>query len=167
MIKTSGARPFFANLATLFGIGHIQTAPGTWGTLAAVPVAVLFASAGPFAFMGLTLLVLVLAIIACEVHEQDSGDHDSKTVVIDEVVGYLVAVTWLPFTWQSFLAAFLLFRIFDIWKPLFIGLLDRKVSGGIGTVIDDLAAGLVVNVILQITYYKTAWLGLQWSGGLN
>lgn len=117
--------------------------------------------------MGLTLLVLVLAIIACDVHEQDSGDHDSQRVVIDEVVGYLVAVTWLPFTWQSFVAAFLLFRVLDIWKPLFIGLLDRKISGGIGTVIDDLAAGLVVNMILQVVYFKTAWLGLQWAGGLN
>lgn len=167
MIQTAGARPFFYKLATMFGIGNIRPAPGTWGTLAAVPIAYGFALAGPYAFMGLTLVVLILALIACSVHEQESGNHDSSKVVIDEVVGYLVAVTWLPLTWQSFLAAFLLFRILDIWKPLFIGLLDRKVSGGVGTVIDDLAAGLVVNVILQMVFYRTAWLGYQWSGGIN
>ncbi len=167
MINSKNVRPFFSKLATLYGIGHLRRAPGTWGTLAAVPIAILFVMTGPFIFMGLTFLTLVFAIIACDIHEQDSGDHDSKTVVIDEVVGYLVAVTWLPFTWQTFVAAFVLFRIFDIWKPLFIGLLDRRVSGGVGTVIDDLAAGLVVNILLQMVYSKTDWLGQQWSGGLG
>lgn len=167
MIHAENIRPFFRNLATLFGVGRARKAPGTWGTLAAVPVAVLFMLPGPFIFMALTVLTLVLAIVACDIHEQDSGSHDSQQVVIDEVVGYLIAVTWLPFTWQSFLAAFVLFRIFDIWKPLFIGMLDRKVHGGIGTVIDDLAAGLVVNIILQFVYYCTDWLGHQWAGGLG
>ncbi len=75
--------------------------------------------------------------------------HDSQEVVIDEVVGYLVAFTWLPMNWTSVVTAFVLFRALDIVKPFPISWLDRKVKGGLGTVVDDLAAGLVANIILQ------------------
>ena len=90
---------------------------------------------------------------------------DPKEVVIDEVAGFLVAMTWLPLSWSSFLAAFLLFRLFDVWKPLFIGYLDKNVKGGLGIVADDLAAGIVTNIILQVVYQQTDWLGHKafWS----
>lgn len=160
-------RTFFKLLATWFGVGRLRPAPGTWGTLAAVPLAVLLAYVGPFAHMIFCVFLLVVSITAAEVYEQDKGEHDSSEIVIDEVLGYLIAVTWLPFTWQSFVLGFLLFRLFDIWKPLFIGLMDRKLKGGVGTVLDDVAAGIVANVILQIIYYKTALLGWQWLGGYS
>ena len=86
-------------------------------------------------------------------------------VVIDEVAGFFVTLTWLPVTWQTFLAGFILFRLLDIWKPLFIGVMDRKIKGGAGTVLDDIAAGIVANLILQAVYYRTDWLGWRWSGG--
>ena len=106
-----------------------------------------------------TLLAIGFSIWVSHLYEKQTGLHDSKEVVIDEVVGFLVAMTWLPLTWQAFLAAFILFRIFDIWKPLFIGQLDRKVTGGFGVVMDDVAAGLVTNVILQWVFHRTNWLG--------
>lgn len=158
-------RSILKRLAVFFGIGHIKKAPGTWGTLVAIPLAFGLSVLGPFVYMGAVVALLVLAIVACNVYEQDKGAHDSPEIVIDEVVGYLIAVTWLPVTWQTFALGFILFRIFDIWKPLFIGVLDRKMKGGVGTVLDDVAAGIVSNMILQMIYYKTAILGWQWVGG--
>lgn len=114
--------------------------------------------------MAACLLILTLAIVACEIHERDFGGHDASEVVIDEVIGYLIAVTWLPFTWQTFVFGFALFRLFDIWKPLFIGIMDKRMKGGVGTVVDDVAAGIVANVILQVIYHRTTWLGVQWTG---
>lgn len=158
-------RTFLKRLAVLFGIGHIKTAPGTWGTLVAIPIAVALAQLGPFVYMAVCILLLIAAIVACNVYEQDKGDHDSPEVVIDEVVGYMITVTLLPVTWQTFALGFVLFRLFDIWKPLFIGILDRKMKGGVGTVLDDVAAGIVANMILQMIYYRTSLLGWQWVGG--
>ncbi len=160
-------RSFLKRLAVFFGVGHMKKAPGTWGTLAAVPIAVGLSYLGPFIYMGTCVLFLILAIIACDVYEQDKGDHDSPEVVVDEVIGYLITVTWLPFTWQTFVFGFLLFRLFDIWKPLFIGMLDRRMKRGVGTVMDDVAAGIVANAILQMVYYNTSWLGSRWLGGFS
>jgi phosphatidylglycerophosphatase A len=75
------------------------------------------------------------------------------------VVGYVIAMTWLPLTWQSFLAAFVVFRFFDILKPGPIRRIDQRVKGGLGTVLDDVAAGLVSSVILQVLLRETHWLG--------
>lgn len=154
-------------MAIGFGVGRLRPAPGTWGTLATVPLAVLVAWLGPFVHMGVCILLIPLSILAAEAYEQECGAHDSSEVVIDEVVGYLITVTWLPLTWQSFFIGFVLFRILDIWKPLFIGALDRKVPGGAGTILDDVAAGIVGNIVLQTLYYRTDILGVQWLGGLS
>jgi phosphatidylglycerophosphatase A len=71
----------------------------------------------------------------------------------------------LPDTWQTFLAGFVLFRLFDILKPYPIRLMDQKLPGGFGVVMDDVAAGIVANLILQTIFVKTLWLGVQWSPG--
>lgn len=168
-MKPSSAGSTFSiwsRLATCFGVGYLPKAPGTWGTLVAIPFAVLLAKIQPLHAM-LTILVLtIVAVIACERFEKEQGEHDSSHVVIDEFVGYLVAVNWLPFTWQSFFFAFAVFRFLDISKPLFIGKIDRTLKGGIGVMADDLAAGIVTNILLQTVFYQTQWLGQQWSGGM-
>lgn len=142
-------------------------APGTWGSLAALPFAWGLMHAGPLFHMAACALLLPVAVLACEIYERETGGHDSSEIVIDEVLGMWVALTWLPVTWQSFVAAFLLFRLLDITKPFPISFLDQKVRGGVGVMVDDLAAGIVVNVILQIVYQQTSWLGLQWYGGVS
>ena len=81
----------------------------------------------------------------------------------DEVVGFLITMVWLPLTWQSLLLGFVLFRFFDIVKPPPIRQLDQHVKGGFGVMIDDIAAGLISSVILQIIYTQTSWLGVQIS----
>ena len=87
--------------------------------------------------------------------------HDSKEIVIDEVAGFLITMTWLPMTWQSVVIGFILFRFFDIVKPPPIRQLDKKIQGGVGVMIDDIAAGIISNFILQILFTYTLILGSQ------
>ncbi len=150
-------------IATFLGVGRIPKAPGTFGTLAAIPLALLLLQAGPLYMMGFILLFTPIAVWAADVFQKRSGEEDPQQIVIDEVIGFLITMTWLPMTWQSLLAGFLLFRLLDITKPLLIGYLDRKLSGGFGVMADDIAAGIVANILLQIVYTKTAWLGVQIS----
>lgn len=148
-------------IATLFGVGRIPKAPGTWGSLATLPLCYLLLMAGPFVYMIATLVIIIIAIVAAEHFERQSQSHDSKEIVIDEVVGMLVTMTWLPSTWNSFLIAFCVFRFFDVLKPFPISYFDRKVPGGFGVVADDLVAGILGNIVLQLVLHNTAWLGVQ------
>ena len=78
-------------------------------------------------------------------------------------MGFLITMTWLPITWQSLVLGFIIFRFLDIVKPPPIGLLDRRVKGGLGVMIDDIAAGIIGSLILQMVYTQTSWLGVQIS----
>lgn len=138
--------------------------PGTWGTLWGIPAAWLFMRGGAYFYFLASLGLLFFAVLVAELYERVTDRHDPSEVVIDEVTGYVVAMTWLPSTWQAFLGAFLVFRFFDILKPFPISDLDRKIPGGLGTVLDDVAAGLVSNIVLQIVYMQTAWLGVRLGG---
>lgn len=159
--NTLWLRKFLKNLATFFGVGFFPKGPGTAGTLAAIPLVLLLSWAGPLVYMGFALLLLPLAIIAAQVYEDDKGGHDHKEIVIDEVLGFMIAMTWLPMTWKAMLAGFLLFRVLDIFKPFPIGYLDRKIPGGLGVVLDDVVAGIIASLILQYIYQHTSWLGAQ------
>jgi phosphatidylglycerophosphatase A len=153
--------PWIKRYVTFFGAGLSPKAPGTMGTLAAIPLAAFFLWAGPLWHMAFVLVLTVFSIWACEMYERQKGGHDHQEVVIDEVIGYLIAVTWMPLTWQSLGAAFVLFRFFDILKPFPISWMDRKIGGGVGVIADDIAAGLVSNLILQWVLANTLYLGVQ------
>lgn len=152
-------------LACGLGLGLIPVAPGTFGTLLGIPFAFYLHRYGFFSYMLVTLLFTVFAVMIAELAGPIFDESDSPKIVIDEVAGFLVTMTWLPMTWQSLLIGFVLFRLFDAWKPGPIGYLDRKVKGGLGVVIDDVAAGIVANIILQIIYNYTTWLGDQLPHG--
>lgn len=152
---------FWSMIATFFNIGKIKFAPGTWGTLAAVPLVYVVAQTNGLFYMVACLLLMPLAILAAEFHERKLGTHDSSEIVIDEVLGFFIAMTWVPITWQSMLIGFFLFRVLDIFKPFPIGYIDKKVHGGLGVIADDLVAGILVNIILQVILTKTNWLGTQ------
>ncbi len=163
------SRPVFSPkviqfFATAGFVGLMPKAPGTFGTLVAVPLAYGLALLGPNLYLLATLALIVFAVWISEMHERALGHHDSKEIVIDEVVGYLVAFAWLPLTPMSLVAAFVVFRIFDILKPYPISVLDARVKGGLGVVVDDLAAGLITSLILQAVASRTSWLGA--GGGL-
>ena len=148
--------------ATFFYIGRIPLMPGTFGTLGAIPVVLAFSWAGLYGYMALTFFLTLWSIRVVDQYEQITQDHDTKEVVIDEVLGFLVTMFWLPHTWQSFAVAFLVFRVLDIVKPFPIGMIDKRAQGGFGTVVDDLVAGVIANVILQFVYTQTDWLGVQY-----
>lgn len=136
-------------LATAFGAGLSPKMPGTVGTLAAIPLCYLFFLTGPYAYMVLTFLLVIAAIFISDAYERDLPTHDRPEIVIDEVVGFLITMTWLPFSLKYVVLGFVLFRLLDILKPWPISHLNNKVKGGFGVVIDDVAAGLLANVILQ------------------
>lgn len=148
-------------ISTWFWVGKIRWAPGTWGTLATVPFVYALSLAGPMAYMGVTFVFIFVGIFAADIYEKSLGEHDCSEIVIDEVVGLMIAMTWLPMTWQSMVIGFLIFRFFDILKPFPINWLDRKIGGGLGVMIDDIAAGVITNIILQVLYTRTNWLGVQ------
>ncbi len=154
---------FLLRLATLFGIGKLSKAPGTLATLATIPIWYVLAQAGPLIYMAVVFMLFPLGVWASQVYENQSDTHDSKEIVIDEVVGFLITMTWMPFTWQSVLFGFLLFRFFDIVKPPPIRQLDKKIPGGFGVMVDDVAAGIISSILMQLIYNQTNWLGMQIS----
>lgn len=159
-------RYFLLSLATLFGVGHISKAPGTVATAATIPLVIALSYGGHLVHMLVCILLLPLGILACEVYEQEHKGHDQKEIVIDEVLGFLITMVWLPLTWRSILIGFVIFRLLDITKPLLIGYLDKKIQGGLGVMADDVAAGIVASLIMQTLYTQTNWLGVKAVVGL-
>lgn len=129
--------------ATWFGVGLIRPAPGTWGSLAALPFAwVIVALCGPIALMITTIVVFALGCWASNVYQQTGGSKDPSEVVIDEVVGQWLVLTAAPLEPVYYIIGFLLFRLCDIAKPWPASWADRKVSGGLGIMLDDVLAAL-------------------------
>lgn len=139
-------------LATAGFVGKLPKAPGTWGTLWGIPLGLWLATFGPMIYIVATGAAILLAVVIAQLYETQSGRHDAKEVVIDEVVGYLVTFAMLPPHWTSVVVSFVVFRFFDILKPFPISWLDRNVKGGLGVVIDDVAAGLAGSILLQFMY---------------
>ncbi len=139
-------------ISTVGGIGLIRPAPGTWGSLAALPFAfVLGRTFGSLGLLAASAGIFALGAWAAGIYENQSGSHDPSEVVIDEIVGQWIACVPLIYfgsKWWIWPIAFALFRLFDIWKPGPIGKLDKQFPGGVGTMIDDLAAGLCAGGIL-------------------
>jgi phosphatidylglycerophosphatase A len=148
-------------LATYFNIGKFPKAPGTFATLATIPLWWALCQAGPFVYMIVTLILFPIGVMAAQAYENQSSTHDSKEIVIDEVVGFLITMTWLPMTWQSVVFGFVIFRFLDIVKPPPIRQLDRRVPGGFGVMLDDVVAGIIGSIIMQLLYTQTNWLGVQ------
>lgn len=138
-----GALPYA--LATFFGCGYSPIAPGTAGSLAAILIAIaLHALAGSnrATFLILSALLLAPAIWSAGIVAQHESRKDPQIVVIDEVLGQWIALAGAAtLNWKSFLAAFLLFRLFDVWKPPPVRQLEA-LQGGFGIVADDVMAGL-------------------------
>jgi len=147
--------------ATFFYAGCSPKAPGTVGTLATIPLWYLLAQLSILPYMVIVFILSIVGILVAQAYEGMVQKHDSKEIVIDEVVGFLITMTWLPLTWQSVVFGFILFRFFDIVKPPPIRQLDKKIGGGVGVMVDDIAAGIICNIILQIVYAQTSWLGAQ------
>jgi phosphatidylglycerophosphatase A len=137
------------NIATLGFVGYLPVAPGTWGSLVSVVfVALLHPSLTVQAI--LIMVGFVIGTISSTVAERVIGQTDSGHIIIDEFIGFLVSVVYLPQTYGYLIAAFFLFRFFDILKPFPIRQAERSLKGGFGIMTDDVLAGIYTNAILQI-----------------
>ncbi|MCF8060904.1 MAG: phosphatidylglycerophosphatase A [Deltaproteobacteria bacterium] len=137
-------------LSCWFGAGLIPRAPGTAGTVAALPAVLLVHAAGPWPGALITLGFAVLAAWGAGAAERILGRPDPAEVVSDEVAGFMVTMVLLPFTWPFLAGGFVLFRLLDILKPFPIRWFERA-PGGAGVVLDDVAAGILANLILRGT----------------
>ncbi|WP_294621527.1 phosphatidylglycerophosphatase A [uncultured Roseovarius sp.] len=141
------------SIATFFYVGHLRPAPGTWGSLAAIPVAWgLHALGGPILLTLGVILSFALGWWATALETKGKSDHDPSEIVIDEVAGQWLA--FLPVSigaahtgaaltalWPGWITAFVLFRLFDIWKPGPVGWADRR-GDALGVMLDDIIAGV-------------------------
>ncbi|MBK9216443.1 MAG: phosphatidylglycerophosphatase A [Chloracidobacterium sp.] len=170
--KPAGPLDYVALGVTTFGVGYIPGAPGTYGSLAAVGIylgvghvqsqcalhGLPFAASLHYALNAVLLTTFVLVgIWAAGRTTSIFGDGDPSQAVVDEVAGQLITFCFVPFGlgWPFILAGFLLFRLFDIWKPFPIDQL-QEFRGGLGVVADDIVAGVYAGICLAISY--AAWL---------
>ncbi|MFP4314236.1 MAG: phosphatidylglycerophosphatase A [Alphaproteobacteria bacterium] len=156
-IRKLDMRSWHVWAATWFGSGFMKPAPGTWGSLAALPFGLLIIAFGNL----LTLIAGIIAVtaiglISAKKFEQDTGIHDSKMIVIDEVAGQWVALIPIimlisvqaPYFPIYIVLAFVFFRLFDILKPWPASFFDKKVDGAPGVMFDDIVAGLYAAILL-------------------
>ena len=118
------------------------------GTLAAIPVYLIFMQSNIWVYSALTVLVSVSGIWICGAAARLLGEHDFGGIVWDEIAGFLITMWLVPYSWYTMLLGFILFRFFDILKPWPIKWIDQKVEGGLGIMLDDVLAGIFAGLIL-------------------
>jgi phosphatidylglycerophosphatase A len=139
----------YRSIATFWGAGNFPVAPGTVGSMATIPLYLIIRGLSLTWYLIVVGVFAVLGVLAAEAMEKEWG-RDPSRVVIDEVVGMLLALAGRPKGLKDILYAFVLFRVFDIVKPPPVGTLDKGLHGGIGIMADDMAAGLLSALILKI-----------------
>lgn len=137
-------------LAFGFGSGLLPIAPGTWGTLAAIPLYLLIQNLSLVDYSIILIIASLLGIWWCDVTERAIGIHDYSGIVWDEICGYGVTMLAAPHQWYWIIVGFLLFRLFDIWKPWPICWFNDHVPGGLGVMVDDLVAGVAAWIVMQV-----------------
>ena len=137
-------------LAFGLGTGASPYAPGTVGTLLGIPLVILLAQWPLWVYIIVSSVLIIVGIWVCDKTSKDIGEHDHGGIVIDEVAGYLVTMFTVPVNMWTLIAAFFVFRFFDILKPWPIGWLDKRVQGGFGIMVDDLLAGVYGLAVMWI-----------------
>jgi len=133
-----------------FGAGLSPRAPGTMGTVVAVPIVWLLLQLPLSYYLCSVVMLSLIGIYICGESARQLGVHDHPGIVWDEIVGYAITMIAVPITWQYFLAGFVLFRLFDITKPWPIREADHRLKGGLGIMLDDMMAGLVSCALLHM-----------------
>ncbi|GAA0815750.1 phosphatidylglycerophosphatase A [Colwellia asteriadis] len=139
-------------LALGFGSGLLPKAPGTYGTLAAIPLFLLMSELSTMYYALVVLLSCIIGVYLCGRTAEDVGVHDHGAIVWDEFAGFFITMFMIPVSWQSVLVGFMLFRLFDIIKPWPISVADKKLSGGFGIMFDDILAGFFALAIMHIIF---------------
>lgn len=133
-------------IATWFGCGRSPVAPGTIGTIGALPLHFLLRRMGPVPYLVSVATVTAIGIWASQRESERLGVEDPQSVVVDEVAGVLLALLIANRNWKSEAAAVVLFRLFDIWKPGFVDSAQNAKPAGLGIMLDDVAAGLIAGL---------------------
>ena len=138
-------------IASWFGSGLLPWAPGTWGSLAALPFAwaILF-FAGELWLLVAAIVVFIVGCVAADRASRGGDDPDPGWIVIDEVAGQWLTLLVLPLSFVGFAIGFALFRLFDIWKPWPVRWIERRCGGGFGIMIDDIAAAAYAMLVVMI-----------------
>lgn len=139
-------------LALGFGSGLAPKAPGTFGTLAAIPLYLLLMNLTTLYYAVATVLICIAGVYICGKAAAEVGVHDHPAIVWDEIAGFLITMFMVPFSVQSLVVGFLLFRFFDILKPWPISIADKKLKGGFGIMFDDILAGLFALIIMHFVF---------------
>ncbi|ORU89530.1 MAG: phosphatidylglycerophosphatase [Cycloclasticus sp. symbiont of Poecilosclerida sp. M] len=154
-VKTPTLKQLMKNpvhfLAFGFGSGLSPKAPGTMGTLVAIPIYCVMAQLSPTLYMVLLAGIVAAGFWLCGKTAQDIGVRDHGGIVWDEIAGLLLTLAWVSPSWQNIAIGFIFFRFFDIVKPWPISWLDRELKGGTGIMVDDLVAGLFAAACLYLT----------------
>ena len=133
-----------------FGSGLLPKAPGTYGTLAAIPFYFLLAEFSTLTYVIVLLATFGVGVWLCDIAVKDSGVQDHPSIVWDEMVGYWLTMFLVPVGLIWAFLGFCLFRLFDIWKPWPINLVNDKIKGGFGVMLDDILAAVYAWIVLQI-----------------
>jgi phosphatidylglycerophosphatase A len=133
-----------------FNAGLLPWAPGTLGTLVAIPFYLLLQNISLTFYAILLILAFIIGVWLCDKAAKISGITDDPAIVWDEMVGFWLTMFAVPFSFWNVLLGFLLFRLFDIWKPWPIRFIDANLSGGLGIMLDDVLAGIYANICLQV-----------------
>lgn len=137
-----------------FGSGLSLLAPGTAGTVAAIPLYYIISGCAPLTYLGIVLLALIVGIWITDYVSKDMHIHDFNGIVWDEIVGFFITMFLIPCSLNTILLGFIFFRIFDVWKPWPIRVIDKSVQGGFGIMLDDVLAAIAANVSLQALIYS-------------
>lgn len=139
------------------GSGASPWAPGTMGTVAAIIPYLWFAQLSPLMYLLMLLVTTLVGIWLCDRTSNDIGVKDHGGIVWDEFVGFWITMFMAPAGWLWILVGFVLFRVFDILKPWPIKWADKKVSGGLGVMLDDMIAGVFAAICLQLLVYSNVF----------
>lgn len=143
----------FMSIATGFGAGYLPKAPGTWGSLLALPLHFFLRQLTPSHYALALGAIFFIAVITAGQAEKILDRKDPGVIVIDEVIGMLITLIAAPNNPLIWLLGFALFRFFDIFKPYPIRLIDQRINGGLGIVLDDVLAGIYSLIVLQLFCY--------------
>jgi len=141
-------RNLILTLATGLGLGYFPKFPGSIGTLLAIPLYYLFTNLDLTTYCVTLVAFIGMSIWVSNVASQFFEEEDSSHIVIDEVAGFLVTLSFHPFNWVTIIAGYILFRFFDISKWFGVGTIEKRCRGGVGIVLDDVLAGIWASICL-------------------
>ncbi len=140
-------------LALGFGSGLAPVAPGTMGSIVGLLLYLALIPLNTVAYLVVVAAITVAGVWICGITARNFGVHDHPSIVWDEIAGYLITMAGAPRGWQWIILGFLLFRLFDIWKPWPIRPIDRRLAGGLGIMLDDVLAGAFAAASMHLIYW--------------